>query len=233
MTKHILIAIPLFNNPRFITESLPSLYGFTDTDILIIDDGSDEDLFALVDAQPGVRCVRHERFIGSGTSFITGYQYARDFTYDFLIMINPDNPCFKEDIEAISENLGYGYDVVTCSRILENFDYEEIPKELIEITERIAAALAEATDFNVTDPLSGIIGVRMEAARRMDFTEFSHAVHLQLLIQASYFGLNVLEIPSHSGKSFGEEFGEYEDPLGFFLSRIESEKYLYKKGTMN
>lgn len=67
----------------------------------------------------------------------------------------------------------------------------------------------------------------------MELTETSHGIFLQIFIQGAYFGYNSIEIPSHSGLILGEELIEYDNPVEKFLSIIETEKFLYNKGTIN
>ena len=101
------------------------------------------------------------------------------------------------------------------------------------MTSSLSSSLRDITDMDITDPFSGIRAYRIESIKEMNLTEFTAGIHLQIWIQASYLGLNVIEIPSMSGKSFGKEFSEIDDPLGFYLSLMESEKYLYKNSNMN
>ena len=65
----------------------------------------------------------------------------------------------------------------------------------------------------------------------MELTEFDYEILLQLWIQANYYGYNVIEIPAYKASHFAEELEYYEDALESCLSLIETEKYLYTKGT--
>ena len=67
----------------------------------------------------------------------------------------------------------------------------------------------------------------------MDLTAEDHGIFLQLFVQSSYFGYNVIEIPSESDSLFGEELNLYDNPLESFIAVIETEKYLYNKGSIN
>ena len=131
------------------------------------------------------------------------------------------------------ENLNYGYDLVTCSRVLENRQAETMNNDALAITETVGDKIAEISKIDITDPLSGILAADMKALEPMELTDETHGVLLQLWVQAAYFKLTSMEIPAASGESFGSELNGYEDPLGLFLSILETERYLYPEKTIN
>jgi len=87
--------------------------------------------------------------------------------------------------------------------------------------------------LNITDPLSENKGYNLDSLNELELTDSGHGVLLQVFIQGVYFGSNILEIPSESGLALGEEINEYENFLEEINALIETEKYLYNKGTIN
>jgi polyprenyl-phospho-N-acetylgalactosaminyl synthase len=226
MENRKLIIIPVFNKARFLENNLPSLHELP-CDILIIDDGSNDNTYNVIRDQKWIRYIKHELQLGQGASFTTAYEYARDMDYDSIFLFDHLNTRYKEELDQLIGNLSYGYDIVNSSRILENYNYKDIPQEHISITAEISDHLKNITTYDITDPLSGIKALRMEALKNMELTETTHGLFLQLWIQAHYFGLSIIEIPAFTGNGFGGELGLYTDPLGHFLSIMETEKYLY------
>ena len=234
--EKILLIIPLHNKAEFLVNSLKSFKPEKEMDILIIDDASTDETFESIPDDNWVKCIKKEMELGYGALFITGLEYALDMDYEYVIFIDPESDDFSLEIPSILENLKYGYDIVSSSRILESFHYREIPENYIEITRGISERINEVTGFDLTDPLSRIKAFRVKALKEMNLTDFSDGILLQLWIQAAHFGLTIHEIPSQSDNIygvFGTELDEYEDPLGFFLALIETENYLYKKGSVN
>lgn len=233
MENKILYIIPIDNDEQTIQKSLDIFRDPAVGDILIVDDGSTDDTWELVKKNKNLKYIQHENPLGYGSSFITGYEYARDIGYDVVITAPPQLSSLMLDDSGLMENIAYGYDIVTCSRILENYDHPTFKEEYIAATAGISEALTEITDLNLTDPLSGIMAYRVSSLSEMDLTDYSHGILLQLWIQAAHFNLTVMEIPLQKKSTFGSELDMYEDPLGFFLSVMETEKYLYQKGKIN
>ena len=232
--KELLIILPLTKKHGALAESIVKLQLVDFADILIIDDGIEDSMPEILQDQKWLKHITHEQELGFGGCFMSGLKYARDFEYSIMILLDPANNNSNNDIPQIIENLKYGYDIVSCSRILENYEHEKFSIEHIHTTEKISQYLSESTGFNLTDPLSGIMGIKTSSLADMELTEFSHSLLIQLWVQASYFSLSAIEIPTCSGDTnFAEELDYYEDPTGYFLSAIEAEKYLYKKGSIN
>lgn len=231
--KNQLICIISENNLEFIKKAIIEIQNVDDADLLIIDDGSDYDIVEEISDYKFARCIIHENPLGYGTCIDAAFTYSRDMGYKFLITLDPSTSGMVKDIPLIMDNLKYGYEIVTCSRILENYEYEKIDKNLIEIYEIISGEMNSASDLNITDPLSTNKGYNLESLKEIELTDSGHGVLLQIFIQGGYFGYSIIEIPSEAGCIPGNELYEYENPLQIFHAIIETEKYLYNKGTIN
>ena len=233
MQKEFLVALISDNNINNINKALGILENLKDVDTIVIDNGSSYNLIDEIEDYKFAKCILVETQMGYGECFFAAYNFAKDMDYKYLITIDSKSNDILKEIEAIKENLKYGYDFVTCSRILENYDYNKIDSATTEITEALCNSLNEACAFNLTDPLSPNKGFIIESLAEMELTETSHGIFLQIFIQGEYFGYNAIEIPSQSNLNLGEELTEYDDPLIKFISIIETEKFLYNKGTIN
>lgn len=227
-----LVIIPTYNQGKRIQKILPELKELH-TDMLMIDDGSTDETYSIIQKHSWLKYIKHELNLGIGASIITGYEYARDLGYDVIIILNINNMKLGEKINDLMENINYGYDIVNSSRILENYDYRGVSDEIMTLTSDLSSQIKEITGFDITDPLSGMLAIRIDSIKNMELTEFSHCLFLQLWIQADYFGLSVIEVPAQSAVGFGEELAMYDDPMGLFLCLIEAEKILYPKKDMN
>lgn len=233
MKAKTLLLVPTYNNVKFINKHLDLLLSIDDVDLLIADDASTDGTMNVLNENKDVKYFKRESTLGYGSLLLTGIDYAKSMGYDVLITIDPNNDDFTDDLTTLIENINYGYDIVICSRVMEQENEENIPDQYLELTSEISHALKNVIEDEVTDPLSGIRAYKLSSLNNMELTEDDHSVLLQTLIQAKFFDLSVIELPSESSKSFGYELEEYEDSLGSFLSFIETEKYLYKKTTLN
>ncbi len=231
--KNHLICIISDNNIEYIKKAIPEIQNVDDADLLIIDDGSEYDIIEEISDYKFAKCIMHEMPLGYGTCIDAALTFARDMGYKYLITLDPSTSGMIKDVPAIMDNLKYGYDIVSCSRVLENYDYERISKELIEIYEIIADEMNSAAELSITDPLSPNKGYSIHSLQEFELTDSGHGALLQVFIQGSYFGYTIIEIPSEAELPIGAELNEYENPLEEFHTLIETEKYLYNKGTIN
>ncbi len=233
MEKSILIAIISINNLEFIKSAILEIQNLDKVDLLIIDDGSDYDILEEIKEFKFAKSIIHDETLGFGACLASSVSFARDMEYNYLITLNPEETGFIKDVPAIINNLDYGYDIVTCSRILENSNYADIDENIMAFFDELTDYLNKVTELNVTDPLSVNKGYNISTTKDMDLTAEDHGIFLQLFVQSSYFGYNVIELPSESDSLFGEELNYYENPLESFIAVIETEKYLYNKGSIN
>jgi len=231
--KNHLICIISDNNIEFIKKAIPEIQNVDDADLLIIDDGSDYDIIEEISDYKFVKCIMHEMPLGYGTCIDAAFTFAKDLGYKFLITLDPSTSGMIKDVPFIMDNLKYGYDIVSCSRLLENYDIEKLDRNLIEIYEVIADEINSTAELSITDPLSSNKGYNIESVKEFELTDSGHGVLLQIFIQGSYFGYSIIEIPSEAELPPGTELFEYENPLESFHAIIETEKYLYNKGTIN
>ena len=111
--KKILTIIPAYNEKGSIGKVIKNLKKVDpDMDVLVIDDGSEED-FSLEVAEAGAMMVRHIYNLGYGNALQTGYKYAIYHDYDIVAQIDGDgqhDPAFiplmidkllKEDLHVV------------------------------------------------------------------------------------------------------------------------------------
>ncbi|HPS56507.1 MAG TPA: glycosyltransferase [Spirochaetota bacterium] len=233
MTKKILIMIVSDNNLEAVKKAIIQIDNVDNTDLLIVDDGSTYDILKIISKYPKVKCIKHEFKLGYGSCVDAALDYSRDLEYDYLLILECDAKNITNDVNEIIKNLDYGYDIVSCSRILENFDYGNLDPDLIKFYEEIAASFKDETDSDFTDPLSGNKGFNVQAMEHVLLTELTHGVFFQVLIQGLFYGCSVIEIPSDAGLQLGNELTENENPLNHFIAVLTTEKFLFNKGAIN
>ena len=233
MNKKFLVVIISNNNIEYIKNAVLAIQNFDAADILIIDEASDYNVLDELKEFHSVKILLHDENLGYGACVASIFSYARDLGYPYLITLDAEDPKFIKDLPNIIDNLKYGYDVVTCSRFLENYDYTKVDDNVRIFFERLTEYLNDITGYNLTDPLSENKGYNIESTKDIDITLDDYGVLLQIFIQSSYFGYNIIEIPSESSSLFVKKLDIENNPLEDFMAIIETEKYLYNRGSVN
>ncbi len=123
--KRIIVIIPAYNEGSNIAEVIQRLHTCVpDVDILVINDGS-IDRTARIVKESGAMVVSHPFNMGYGVTIQTGYKYAVEHGYDFLVQIDGDGQHDPACIPGLLEPLLAGEaDFVLGSRFLDGKSYE-------------------------------------------------------------------------------------------------------------
>ena len=218
--SRILLAIPVFNEAKYIESVLSKATTFA-RDILVIDDGSTDDTPKLL-AQQNVEVIRHAENRGYGRSMRDMLRWADFDGYDWLITMDCDEqhepaaiPSFIEAIERDDA------DVISGSRYLKTQTGDDAPPaDRREINQRISSELEERLGLVVTDAFCGFKAYRISACRTLSFDVNGYEFPMQFWVQAVAEGLRIKEIPvrliyNDPSRSFG-------GPLDDSTNRLES-----------
>ena len=116
-----IILIPAFNEEQRIAAVIRGIKcALPDADILVVNDGSRDDTAAAA-RQAGAIVVSHPFNMGYGVTIQTGYKYARDKGYDYLVQIDADGQHDPTCIPALLAPVVAGeVDIAIGSRFLGN-----------------------------------------------------------------------------------------------------------------
>jgi Glycosyltransferases involved in cell wall biogenesis len=172
LDKKTLILIPAFNEEGSIAKVIKRIKKECgDVDILVINDGS-RDKTVEVAENAGAIVVSHIYNMGYGVSLQTGYKYAVDHDYEFIIQMDADGQHDVCNIGTIYNKLTHGkhpYDIVIGSRFIG----ERHSSMKVGIAKKVAIgffnmAIRLVTRKQFTDPTSGLQGLSRRA-----FTAYS------------------------------------------------------------
>ena len=114
----ILIAIPIYNEVRYVDDVLNAVRRYSDN-VLIVDDGSDDGTAAVLKRQAGVHVIAHRKNHGYGHSLIRAFDFARHHRFDWVITLDCDHqhepsyiPHFKRELKEDDA------DIISGSRYL-------------------------------------------------------------------------------------------------------------------
>jgi dolichol-phosphate mannosyltransferase len=193
----LLIAIPVYNEFKYVPTVLEKVRRFHDGDILVVDDGSTDSTGELLASRSDIRLIRHTVNRGYGQSLIDAFSYADRHGYDWVITMDCDEQHEPEMIPSFVREIGTDrWDVISGSRYMAASGGDDLPPgDRRAINATITSTLNELFDWRLTDSFCGFKAHRVSAMRRLHLTETGYAFPLQLWPQAYDAGLRITEIP--------------------------------------
>ena len=166
-TMRILIAIPVFNEEKYVSAVLDRVRRYS-TDILVIDDGSSDQTPVLLARQP-VEVIRHAENRGYGRSIRDAFRWAQCYGFDWLITMDCDEQHEPESLPAFFEAIRRdNADVISGSRYLESPGTEDPPPaDRREINGRITQWINDRIKLPITDAFCGFKAYRVAALKRL------------------------------------------------------------------
>ena len=127
-----------------------------DFDVLVIDDGSNDDTADIAVAH-GAQVLRHPFNLGIGGAVQSGFQFAAENGYDFMVQVDGDGQHDPGEIAKLQLALNEGppVDVVCGSRFLTQEHKYPAPISRRTGIHLFAFLLGRLVDGRVSDPTSG------------------------------------------------------------------------------
>jgi len=230
MPTHNLVAIPVFNEERFLDGVLSEVKRFS-SDILVVDDGSTDATPRLLARHSGVHVITHPENRGYGMSLADAFCFARRGAYEWLITMDCDEqhepsciPCF---LAAAAEG---DADVISGTRYPPGHDGDSsAPPDRREINRAITALLNRRLGLRITDAFCGFKAYRVAALKNLSITVPGYAMPMQFWVQVARAGLRVRELPvrliyndptRHFGGHLDDPDVRYRHYLGVFEAEL-------------
>ena len=184
----ISIVIPAYNEGAHIKKvisRIPKEY-----EIIVIDDGSKDDTVKQA-KQAGAKVISHGTNKGKGQAILTGFKEAKE---EIIVLMDADdqhNP--KEIHQLIKPILDGKADLVVGSRFKEGFKHTPKFRQFTNTLSNMGVSFA--SNYQFTDVLCGFRAIRKESAELLSLKPTRFEIEADLLIDASYKGLKIKEIP--------------------------------------
>jgi glycosyltransferase involved in cell wall biosynthesis len=232
-----LIILPVYNRADSIAERVNLLDESlgNQTDILVVDDGSEDETSKAVKTTDRIFVLGHEESRGYGLALMNGLGFARDYGYEYALTLDTIIPNYHFTFTPMLKELASGQDLVSCSRMtLEDRGVADEDYSAIDTGSIVADMLNGASGYSLIDPFSPFKGFRVSALENLEISEFDEAAIIQIWIQSSYHGLHIKEIICPEIHCGYIHEGEYlEKDIDHYLDFIEAEKILYPCGEKN
>jgi glycosyltransferase involved in cell wall biosynthesis len=205
------VIVPVWNGANFVEDNLIVIADYLaargDGELLVVDDGSDDDTVHAVRAAFGrtergvpTRLFTNERNRGKGYSVRRGLLAARG---EFRLFVDADltYPC--DNFEAVERALSRGADLAVASRVHPDSRYVMAPEFFRHVYTRhhlgrlFNALVQRSVVAGISDTQAGLKGFRRQAViqliPRLRMERFSFDV--ELLFLAQRMGLRIEEVP--------------------------------------
>jgi glycosyltransferase involved in cell wall biosynthesis len=192
----ILIAIPVYNEQRYVADVLRRVREIHD-EILVVDDGSTDATPAELSQFPGLNVIRHPENRGYGQSVIDAFAWADARGFDWVVTMDCDEQHEPARIpDFIREIATDQWDIVSGSRYLRpDADDDHPPGDRRQINHAITTLLNALFNWSLTDAFCGFKAHRVSAMSRLRLDEPGYAFPLQLWPRAYREQLRIHEIP--------------------------------------
>lgn len=224
-----LIAIPVYNEEQYVAQVLNEVRRYAVGDVLMIDDGSNDDTPVLLARQP-VEVIRHAVNRGYGRCIRDAFRWAGCYGYDWLITMDCDlqhEPASLPDFRAVIET--DRADVISGSRYLQTQDRQDLPpRDRRAINATVTKMVNETLGLGITDAFCGFKAYRVAAVSRLSFDEPGYAFPLQFWVQAAVHRLRVMEVPVRliyhdPRRSFGGSLDDAQHRLAHYQQVFDAE----------
>ena len=130
--KSIVVAIPCYNEEKFIGDIVAKSLKYADH-VVVIDDGS-TDKTAEIAEKAGAMVKRHGRQIGPGAAVRTCFEVSKELGCDILVTIDGDAQHDPDEIPAVIQPIiENNMDLVIGSRFLRHYSIKEYRKLGIDL----------------------------------------------------------------------------------------------------
>lgn len=225
----LLIAMPVFNERRTVSEVLDKVKAFH-REILVVDDGSTDGTGQSLAARNDIQLIRHAGNRGYGRSLIDAFHYADEHGYDWAITMDCDEQHEPEMIpEFIREIETDRWDIISGSRYMQTRADNDLPptdRRAIntEITELVNAIFG----LRITDAFCGFKAHRVRDTVKLGLDEEGYAFPVQLWPRAARAGLRITEIPvrliyKDPTRHFGGPLDDPDYRLNHYLKVLQAE----------
>jgi dolichol-phosphate mannosyltransferase len=191
----VLIAIPTYNEERYVLRVLRRVREYAEH-VLVIDDGSTDSTPCLLPREP-VEVIRHARNRGYGRSIQDAFRWGCVDGFDWVITMDCDEQHEPEAIPLFMEAIREGtWDVVSGSRYLRDYgDNDSPPASRRRINELLTRELNERLGLTITDAFCGFKAYRTCPVAKLPYDEDGYAFPMQFWVQAAANRFRIKEIP--------------------------------------
>jgi glycosyltransferase involved in cell wall biosynthesis len=194
-----LAVVPAYNESATVARVVTAISScMPGVDVLVIDDGSTDETRERAEAA-GARVLRHPFNLGIGGAVQSGFVYALDNDYDFMVQVDGDGQHDPEEIARLEEAMREEpiIDMVCGSRFMTNDRKYPAPLSRRTGIHLFAFLLSRIIGERVSDPTSGF---RLYNRRAIELfaRDYPHDYpEVEAVLMLHHHRLRMREVPVH------------------------------------
>jgi len=193
MPTRILIAIPAFNEERFLGRLLDQLSATVSIDhILIVNDGSTDRTRELASSF-GVHLVDHQKNSGKGEAIKTAFSFARAKKFDWILFLDGDGQHPPEYVPAFVEQIQNKDADVFLGNRQERTAKMPFHRQLSNGITSILISLCAGA--RILDSQCGYRAIRVEKAAGFCYESTGFQIESEMLLKLGKSGARFAHIP--------------------------------------
>ena len=197
-----LIIIPTYNEIENIEQLLEQVLAKSETiEVLVIDDNSPDGTALRVkfmqSSEPRIHLLERPGKMGLGSAYVTGFKYALEQGYDYIMEMDADFSHNPNDIPRFLDTV-QKYDVVIGSRYCDVVNIIHWPIKRLLISYFASKYVRTITRMPVKDPTSGFKCFRRKVLESIDLDKIlsdGYAFQIEMNFKAWVKGFRIKEIP--------------------------------------
>jgi len=196
MDIDFLVAIPVFNEAKYLIPVLEQVRVFA-RNILVIDDGSTDATPDLLRQMPGIQVIAHPENRGYGKSLADAFAFARASDAPWLITMDCDEQhepaCIPRFLQAAVTDQA---DIISGTRYPGGTGGNaSAPADRMAINATVTELLNRRLGLCITDAFCGFKAYRVAALADIKITVPGYAMPMQFWVQTVRAGLRITELP--------------------------------------
>ena len=210
--KRVAVVVPAHMEERLVGDTLRGIPSFVDG-IIVVDDASTDATAqrAREVGDPRVEVIIHEKNGGVGAAIVTGYERARDDSYDVVCVMAADNQMDPAELESLVDPVARGeVEYAKANRLTTGEAWTVIPRSrflgnaILSLLTKIASGY-----WHVADSQAGYTALSLDAVRRLDLRRIyrRYGFPNDLLVHLNVINARVRDVPSRPIYGVGEQSG--------------------------
>ncbi len=204
MASNKVVVIPTYNEKENVEKIIRAVFSLEENfDILIIDDGSPDGTAQIVvnlqkEFDQKLFLLERKGKLGLGTAYITGFNWAIENKYDYIIEMDADFSHNPNDLPRLYNACKSGADLAIGSRYCNGISVINWPIGRVIMSYYASAYVRKVLGMHVYDTTAGFKCYKREVLENIDFSRIKmkgYGFQIEMKYNTFKLGYQIKEVP--------------------------------------